>query len=210
MNGSLINKLIQQKYLKSPLTIEAFRKIKRADFAPKEVIKNQGEDFVAEYNAPISIGYNQTISQPQTVAFMLELLKPQRGDRVLDIGSGSGWQTAMLCDIVGQNGFVYAVEIVQQLKEFGEKNVAKYNFRNVEFICGDASGGLIDKAPFGKIIAAAASDHVIPSWRKQLKIDGRLVVPILNSIWLIIKKGEDEFEEKEYPGFAFVPLIGGK
>ena len=203
----LIDQLIKQKYLKTPVIIEAFRKIKRADFVPREIIKEKGEEFVNEYNAPLSISYGQTISQPLTVAFMLELLHPEKGDRILDVGSGSGWQTAMLCEIVGDKGFIYAIELISELKEFGQDNVSKYDFKNVEFICGDGSAGLLDKAPFDKIIAAAAANEIPKAWKEQLKINGRLVTPVGNSIWLLIKKSKDKFEEKEYPGFVFVPLI---
>jgi len=218
MNGSLVNQLIKEGYLKSSEIIEAFRKIKRADFVPEEIKRTQGKDFVAEYNAPLSIGYGQTISQPLTVAFMLELLQPKERDKVLDIGSGSGWQTAMLAEVVGSEGFVYAIEVIPELKNFGQRNVEKYKFSNVEFICGDGSKGLIDKVPFDKIIAAAAvypdrenssngAGKIPQAWKEQLKIGGRLVTPVENSIWLLIKKGENDFEEKEYPGFVFVPLV---
>jgi protein-L-isoaspartate(D-aspartate) O-methyltransferase len=203
----LINELIEQKYLKSPRIIDAFRKIKRADFVPEEIKREQGEEFVEEYNAPLSIGYGQTISQPLTVAFMLELLQPKQGDKILDIGSGSGWQTAMLCQIVGPGGVVYAIELIPELKNFGQSNVEKYNFKNVEFIGGDGSTGLPDQAPFDRIIAAAAAEEISSAWREQLKIEGHLVTPIANSIWLLVKKSEKEFEEKEYPGFVFVPLV---
>ncbi|MFH0805911.1 MAG: protein-L-isoaspartate O-methyltransferase [Patescibacteria group bacterium] len=205
--SKLINQLIEQKYLKTPVIIEAFKKIKRADFVPREIIKEKGEEFVNEYNAPLPISYGQTISQPLTVAFMLELLKPKQGNIILDIGSGSGWQTAMLCEIVGDKGFIYAIELVPELKNFGQDNVLKYNFKNVEFICGDGSNGLLDKAPFDRIIAAAAANEIPKAWKEQLKIDGRIVAPVRNSIWLLVKNGKDKFEEKEYPGFAFVPLI---
>ena len=205
--NKLIDQLIKQKYLKSPVIIDAFKKIKRADFVPREVIREKGEDFVNQYNAPLSIGFGQTISQPLTVAFMLELLRPEKGDRILDVGSGSGWQTAMLCQIVGPDGFIHAIELIPELKEFGENNVSKYDFKNVEFICGNGSAGLLDKAPFDKIIAAAAADEIPKAWKEQLKINGRLVAPVGNSIWLLIKKDKDKFEEKEYPGFVFVPLI---
>jgi len=205
--SKLINQLIEQGYLKSPAIIDAFRKIKRADFIPREIIEEKGEDFVNEYNAPLPIGYKQTISQPLTVAFMLELLQPKRGDKILDIGSGSGWQTAMLCEIVGFDGFIYAIELIPELKKFGRDNVSKYNFRNVEFICDNGSSGLSDKAPFDRIIAAAAANEIPKAWKKQLKIGGRIVAPVKNSIWLLIKKAKDKFEEKEYHGFVFVPLI---
>lgn len=203
----LIDQLVEQGYLKSPLIIDAFRKIKRADFVPEEIVQKKGEEFVEEYNAPLSIGHNQTISQPLTVAFMLELLKPEKGDRIMDIGSGSGWQTALLCQIVGKDGSVSAIERIRELKEFGEKNLKKHGFNNVEFICGDGSRGLKDKAPFDKIIAAASGDEIPLAWKEQLKVGGRLVVPVKNSIWLLVKREENKFEEKEYPGFAFVPLI---
>lgn len=200
MNGSLTDQLIRQNYLKSPLIIDAFQKIKRADFVPEK-------DFIDDYNAPLPIGHSQTISQPLTVAFMLELLKPNKGDRILDIGSGSGWQTAMLCQIVGSKGFVYALERIPELKDFGQTNVQKYNFKNFEFICKDGSLGLKDKAPFDKIIAAASAEEIPRAWKKQLKKGGRLVAPVNQSIWLLVKKGENKFKEKEYPGFIFVPLI---
>lgn len=205
--SKLIDQLIEQEYLKSPLIIDAFRKIKRADFVPDKIIEKKGREFVEEYNAPLVIGHNQTISQPLTVAFMLELLKPEKEDKILDIGSGSGWQTALLCQIIGKKGFIYAIERIKELKEFGEKNVGKYGFNNVEFICGDGSKGLSGKVPFDRIIVAASAKEIPRAWKKQLKVSGRLVAPVRNSIWLLVKKSENEFEEKEYPGFAFVPLV---
>ncbi|MFH1461081.1 MAG: protein-L-isoaspartate O-methyltransferase [Patescibacteria group bacterium] len=207
MSEGLIDKLIEQDYLKSPLIIEAFRKIKRADFVSEKIIEEKGKEWAGNYNAPLPIGQGQTISQPLTVAFMLELLEPKPGNKILDIGSGSGWQTALLCQIVGERGFVCAIEIIPELKELGEKNVSKYNFKNAEFICGDGSQGLVAQAPFDKIIAAASAQEIPVAWKEQLKVGGRLVAPVKNSIWLLIKKGENQFEEKEYPGFVFVPLV---
>lgn len=202
----LIDELIQQGYLKTPLIIEAFRKINRADFLPREM-----EDE-AELNIPLPIGFGQTISQPLTVAFMLELLSPQPGDKILDIGSGSGWTTALLSYIASQKeeGKVYAIERIPELVEFGRENVAKYNFIKsgvAEIFYGDGSKGLKEKAPFDKIQAAAAAERIPPAWKEQLKVGGRIVSPVGGSIWLLIKKNEKKFEEYEYPGFAFVPLI---
>lgn len=223
--NELISKLINQGYLKTPRIIKAFKNISREDFVI-ENLKNE-----ASFNAPLPIGWGQTISQPLTVAFMLELLQPKEGDNILDIGAGSGWQTALLAHCVDSEGKIYAIERIPELAEFGKKNVAKYNFINkgiVEFICADASEGWPNISNyselaqgFDKIICAAAVNSVrnniskgvdkIPkAWKKQLKIGGRLVTPIQSSIWLIIKKSEKEFEEKEFPGFAFVPLIKDK
>lgn len=209
---NLIDNLIAEGWLKTPIIIEAFRKIKRVDFLPK------GMENLAELNEALSIGFGQTISQPLVVAFMLEQLNPQSGEKILDIGSGSGWTSALLGEIVREQGKVIAIEVIPELKEFGEKNVAKYNFIEkgiVEFICADGSRGYPNIASrsefakgFDKILASASVQDKVPQvWKDQLKIGGRIVTPIKDSIWLFIKKTEQEFEEIEYPGFVFVPLI---
>jgi len=165
---------------------------------------------LAEVDEAMSIGQVQTISQPLVVAFMLELLGPKEGEKILDVGSGSGWTSALLSEIVGEKGKVIAVELVPELKEFGEKNAAKYDFAEkgiVEFVCCDGSKGYEKEAPFDKILASASARRLPEAWKKQLKVGGRIVTPINSSIWLFIKKGENEFEEKEHPGFVFVPLI---
>jgi len=166
---------------------------------------------LAEINEAMPIGFGQTISQPLTVAFMLEELQPEAGDKILDIGSGSGWTTALLAQIVGDKGKITAIEIVPKLKEFGEKNVAKYNFIKegiAKFICADGSKGYKKNAPFDKILCSAAAQEEIPQpWKDQLKIGGRIVCPVASSIWVLEKKSKDEFKETEHSGFAFVPLI---
>jgi protein-L-isoaspartate(D-aspartate) O-methyltransferase len=200
----LINNLIEGGWLKTLEIIEAFKKIKRADFLPED-IKN-----LAEENEALPIGYGQTISQPLVVAFMLEQLEPEEGDKILDIGSGSGWTTALLAEIVGERGKVIAIDIVPELVEFGRKNIEKYNFikkGRVECVCADGSKGYPKEAPYDKILVSATAKELTPAWQEQLKVGGRVVVPIGSSIWLYIKKDQKNFEEKEYPGFVFVPLI---
>jgi len=199
---NLINNLIKNGYLKTPEIINAFRKIDRVDFVSKE-LKSE-----AAANTPLPIGYEQTISQPLTVAFMLELLEPKEGDKILDVGSGSGWQSSLLAYIVGKEGKVFAIERIPELSEFGRENSQKYNFENLEFIAGDGSRGYEKEALYDRIIVAASAFREIPAkLKKQLKIGGRLVVPVENSIWLVIKKAKDEYEGKEFPGFIFVPLV---
>ena len=140
---------------------------------------------------------------------MLELLQPKKKDKILDVGSGSGWTTSLLAEIVGDGGKVYGIEIIKELKSFGEKNTLKYNFIDkgiINFICSDGSKGLSEKAPFDKILVSAAAAEVPEELKKQLKISGRLVIPVKDSIFLIVRKKEG-FEEKEFYGFSFVPLI---
>jgi len=201
---ALTDDLIKEGWLKTPDIIAAFRKIKRADFLPEDMRD------LAELNEALSIGFGQTISQPLVVAFMLELLAPKEGEKILDVGSGSGWTSALLGEIVGELGKVIAIELVSELKEFGEKNVAKYGFvkeGRVEFICADGSKGYPKEAPFDKILASASAAKLPQAWLEQLKIGGRVVLPIDSSIWLFTKKSEEEFDQIEYPGFVFVPLI---
>ncbi len=195
----LVDSLIKDGWLKTPRIIGAFRKVKRIDFLPQDI------KDLAELNEALPIGYGQTISQPLIVAFMLEQLQPQPGDKILDIGAGSGWTTALLAEIVGNRGKVVAIELVPELKAFSQKNV---KHKNVQFICADGAKGYKKEAPFDKILASAAVQEKVPvEWKKQLKTGGRIVTPIGSSVWLFIKKSADEFVEKEFPGFAFVPLI---
>ena len=198
----LIENLIRKEILKTPKIIDAFYRVDRMDFVLEE------SRYEAYSDRPLSIGFGQTISQPLTVAFMLELLQPQVGEKILDIGSGSAWQSCLLADIVGRNGKVFAIERIVEIYEFGKENSKKYNFKNLKFILGDGSRGYEKEAPYDKIIVAAAAFEKIPiELKKQLVNAGRLVIPVNNSIWLIVKKKNNKYTAKEFPGFAFVPLI---
>ncbi len=208
---ALIDDLIKTEVLKTPLFINAFQKIKRVDFLlqlptgnPKDV------EELSELNEALSIGFGQTISQPQVVAFMFELLEPKEGEKILDIGSGSGWTASLLAEIVGKKGKVVAIEIIPELKEFGEKNAEKYGFvknKRIDFLCADGTKGYAKEAPYDKILISATGKKLPEILKKQLKIGGRIIMPIDSSIRLFIKNSENEFEEKEFPGFVFVPLI---
>lgn len=202
--SKLINSLIKQGYLKSDILIEAFFNVERKEFLPQEL-----EDQ-AEANIALPIGYGQTISQPLTVAFMLELLNPQAGQKILDVGSGSGWTTALLAFVVGEKGKVVALERIKELVEFGKKNVQKFSFYEkgiVEFYEADGTKGFPQEAPFDRILVSAAAEEVPPALKEQLKINGKLIIPIGDELCYLEKKDANNFFEERFPGFEFVRLI---
>jgi protein-L-isoaspartate(D-aspartate) O-methyltransferase len=200
----IIDELIDNKILKTLTIINAFNEVKREDFVRDEFFDK------AEENYPLPIGFNQTISQPLTVAFMLELLQPKEGHKILDIGSGSGYTTALLSHIVGQRGKVYGVEYIKELKKFGEDNIKKYSYIKsgvTKMFCGDGTKGLKEEAPYDRILVSAMAGEVPNELKKQLKVKGKLVIPYEEGVSLFIKKPDNTFYVKKYPGFIFVPLV---
>ena len=199
---NFIQKLIDEGVLKTPKIIEAFKKIHRIDFVPKTISDHADEDIAL----PTFEG--QTISQPYTVAFMLELLSPKVGEKILDIGSGSGWVAAMLAYIVGKNGKVIGLELLPELVKFSIDNLEKYHLNNLIIRLGDGTRGLPEESPFDKIHVAAAAKRIPKALIQQLKIGGRMVIPTqADDIWVIDRFSENRWKESVYPGFVFVPLI---
>lgn len=181
---------------------KAFKQIQRIDFVPFT------KKDMAYLDSPLLIGYGQTISQPGTVRMMLEWLDVQNGQKVLDIGSGSGWTSALLSSLVGNKGKVFAVEIIPQLLEFGRKNCEKYELKNIEFHLATKNVyGLPELAPFDRILVSAAAKDLPLEIIDQLKIGGKMVIPVKNDILEIIKKSDDNYETVTHPGFIFVPLV---
>jgi protein-L-isoaspartate(D-aspartate) O-methyltransferase len=214
-NKELVDYLIKKGVLKTPQIIEAFLKIDRIDFVPIE-FKNE-----AYNNYPLEIGEGQTISQPETVAFMLELLQPKFGEKVLDVGSGSGWTSNLLAYLVSnssekfdknkKSGQVFGVEIKEKLYLFGIENSKKYDFISkgiIKFFCKDGSSGFKEYAPFNKILISASlqNENQVASFIDQLADNGSLVCPIGNSIYFFEKR-KNEIFKKEFEGFIFVPLV---
>ena len=188
--------------MKKDLVKKAFREINRADFVLS------GDKNKSEYDEPISIGYGQTISQPTTVRMMLEWLDAKRDEKVLDVGSGSGWTTALLSKIVGDKGKVFAVERILELMKFGEENCRKAGIKNAKFFLADENiFGLPAYAPFDRILVSAATDILPQELIDQLRIGGKIVIPVIDSVFEITKLSRTDIDEKEHYGFTFVPLI---
>lgn len=198
---ALIASMIESGVLHSPQIIEAFENIDRKYFIP------EGFEEHHYIDRPLPIGKEQTISQPSTVAFMLEQLEPKRGEKILDIGSGSGWTTALLCHIVGKEGSVLGLERVDDLVEQGRTNLAKLNLGPHCKI--EKAGPQLGKSgeTFDKILVSASAEEIPEELFAQLKIGGILVIPVRNSIFRFKKLSESKVEAKEFPGFVFVPLI---
>lgn len=206
-NHQLIDALQAQGLLKDPLHTQALEAVDRKDFVPQEFAAHAYED------AALPLVSGQTISQPYTVAFMLTLLAPKRGENIMDVGAGSGWQTALLAHIVGEEGHVYAIERIREVWACGKEHLSKYPALSarISWICTDAVSGLSDISAdikgFDGIIAAATVSRVPHAWRDQLACGGRLVYPCASSIWKEEKQREGVFKKEEYPGFVFVPFV---
>jgi protein-L-isoaspartate(D-aspartate) O-methyltransferase len=199
-NNELVDCLVRRGTLRTPPIITSFQAIDRRYFVQIASLSLAYEDY------PLDIGYEVTISQPTTVAFMLETLAPKQGEKVLDIGSGSGWTTALLAHIVGATGAVYGVEIVPALVIWGSNNLKKYPFSNAEIVQAEGKLGLKRKAPFDKILVSASTRQLPEELITQLKVGGTLVIPIGEAIWQVHKTSATQYNINKYPGFVFVPL----
>lgn len=198
---SLQSQLIRSGVLKSPAIVQAFEQINRADFVLPE------SRAVAYEDHPLTIGYGQTISQPTTVAFMLELLEPGAGQKILDVGSGSGWSTALLATVVGERGLVIGTELIPELVQFGRQNLKRYRFNWASIEPAGGELGWPKAAPYDRILVSAAARELPTALVEQLATGGRLVVPIEHTIHRIQKKSTTEVVQEAYPGFVFVPLV---
>jgi protein-L-isoaspartate(D-aspartate) O-methyltransferase len=175
--------------------------INRADFLLPS------ERGYASLDMPLTIGYGQTNSQPSTVRRMLEWLDPQPGDKVLDVGSGSGWTTALLSRLVGRKGHVCAVERISELVKMGRRNCRKYNFKNVSFHRAGAVFGLPAHAPYDRILVSAAARSLPLELIDQLTSIGTIVIPVGSNILEIHKSPDGDYATIPHYGFVFVPLI---
>jgi len=198
----LIKELVEEGHLKSKRVIAAFRKVPREKFVPV-ALKSQ-----AYINEPLPIGEGQTISQPLTVADMTEALDVKQGHKVLEVGAGSGYQAAILSEIVGTKGKVFTIERVRSLAERAMNTLKSY--KNVQVIEGDGTLGLPQHAPYDRIIVTATAPTVPKPLKEQLKVGGKMVIPVggLLQVIKVLKKKKNGFDEEVLGFYAFVPLIG--
>ncbi len=181
----------------------AIRQVPRHNFVP-ESMKNKAYE-----NTPILIMEKQTISQPSVVSRMTEWLDLREGQKVLEIGSGSGWQSAILANIVG-SGKIFTVERHAKLASFAKKNLEKLGIKNVKIIHGDGNFGLPDESPFDRIMITAACKEIPDALLHQLALDGLLIAPVgedIQSLILLRKTPEGFAEIKNQKGYVFVPLL---
>ena len=179
----------------------AFRAIPRKEFLPPELAGD------AIFDRPIPIGFAQTNSQPTTVRQMLEWLDVKAGDKVLDVGSGSGWTTALLSYLTGQTGRVIAVERIAELVAFGTANCQRLKLTNITFNQAVDTFGWPEQAPYDRILVSASAPETPPELIAQLAAPGRMVIPVKNSIWVINRDKSGVLDNQEHIGFVFVPLL---
>jgi protein-L-isoaspartate(D-aspartate) O-methyltransferase len=183
--------------------LDAMRKVPRHLFVPEYLIENAYEDN------PLPIGWDQTISQPYIVAYMTEALKLSSEDRVLEIGTGSGYQAAVLAELVKE---VFTIEVVNELYELAKDRLLALGYQNIHLRQGDGNEGWPEEAPFDKMIVTAAADHIPRPLVKQLKEGGRLMIPIghfTQTLILGVKKHE-MLQTFETIPVRFVPLVERK
>ncbi|MEK6891791.1 MAG: protein-L-isoaspartate(D-aspartate) O-methyltransferase [Nanoarchaeota archaeon] len=190
--------------IKDKKVIEAFRKVPRDAF-----LKDRKEEAYGDY--PLPIGEGQTISQPTTVMLMTEALELKEGHKVLEVGSGSGYQAAIISKIIGNKGKLISTEIIPELAEFAKNNIKKLKIKNIEIIKHDGSKGYAKGSPYDRIIVTAASPEIPKPLIKQLKENGIIIVPVGNLIEQIMIKGikkDNRLIKEEIGQFMFVPLKG--
>jgi protein-L-isoaspartate(D-aspartate) O-methyltransferase len=199
----MVRTQIEARGVRDPRVLEALRTVERHRFVPEDLWSSAYDD------GPLPIGHGQTISQPYIVAVMTELLAPEPGDVVLDVGTGSGYQAAVLSRLVKQ---VYSIEIVPALAEQARARLAALGYANVEVITGDGWAGLPAHAPYDGILVAAAPPEVPQALLDQLAEGAKLVIPVgeWDQDLRVYERSARGIDERTVFGVRFVPLVHGR
>ena len=200
----MVKSQIELRGVKDEKVLQAMANVPRHEFVPSDHIDQAYADH------PLPIGYGQTISQPYMVAVMTELLGLSPDSKVLEIGTGSGYQVAILAELARE---IYSVEIIPELCNQAKNRLARLGYTNVQVMCGDGYYGWEEHAPYDAIVVTCAPDHIPQPLIDQLADGGRMVVPVgppgaYQALWLVERHGE-EIKSQRMMGVAFVPLTGG-
>ncbi len=202
----LIKKLVSSGYIHTDEVIEAFRQIPRENFIPEEHRPFSYSD------TPLRIGKEQTISAPHMVGLMLELLELKKGNRVLEVGAGSGYHAAMAAHIIGKQGHVYTIEYILELASRAMANVKSIGFNSrITVINADGSKGLPEYAPYDRIMVACGAPDVPQPLMAQLKEGGIMILPVGSGYYqklVRVRKVDGKLIREDHGGCAFVPMVG--
>ena len=204
----LVKKLLNYGYIKTEKVRKAMETVPREEFLP--------EDYksYAYADQPLPIGEGQTISAPHMVAMICERLDLKEGMKVLEIGTGFGYNAAVISEAMDKKGHVYSIERLESLAKIAEENLKRTGYgENVTVIVGDGTLGYDKEAPYDRIYGTASAPYVPEPLKEQLKIGGRLLIPVgeqsyFQELVCVIKESKDEFKQKSLGGVAFVPMIG--
>jgi protein-L-isoaspartate(D-aspartate) O-methyltransferase len=198
---AMVNQQLVTRGVQDIRVLEAMRKVPRERFVRKEDVE------LSFYDGPLSIGCGQTISQPYIVAYMTEVLEIGPSDRVLEIGTGSGYQTAVLAEVAAE---VYTIEIVEELAGRAKALLEELGYTNIHYKAGDGSLGWPEHAPFDAIMVTAAPAHLPDSLVEQLTDGGRMIVPVgrYEQYLELVTKSGDEIKKRGLIGVRFVPMTG--
>ena len=205
MRQKMVEFQIEMRGVKDPVVLLAMRKVPRHLFLPPSQ-----KDFAYD-DKPLPIGFGQTISQPYIVAYMMECLSPQKGQRFLEVGTGSGYQAAVLAEIVDE---VYTIEIIPELGKSASERLSSMGYKNITVKIGDGYEGWKEHAPFDGIMVTAGAESIPPPLVEQLKDGGKLVIPVgspylVQNLILVEKRGK-EFSTRSLIPVRFVPFQRGQ
>lgn len=204
----MVDRLSENGYIKTEKVRRAMETVPREEFIPAS---NRPYAYV---DRPLPIGEGQTISAPHMVAMICELLELEEGLNVLEIGSGFGYNAAVVAQIIGKNGHLYSIERIESLAEIARENLNRNDLgHNITIIHGDGTKGYEEEAPFDRIYGTASAPSVPDPLKEQLKIGGIMLIPVgeqhyYQDLVYIKRKSEDEFDKRSIGGVAFVPMIG--